>query len=146
MKEFFKTVFDYHHHFNQQLAEQINQHLDRIPEEPQKLFSHVLNAHQIWNSRILGRTPFKVWEIQVPATYQDIDIQNYKDTLQILEQTDLATIVTYTNSQGQIFSNTVQDILFHINNHTTYHRGQLASRVKALGIAPLVTDYIFFRR
>jgi|SRR6218665_460769 len=147
MKDFFKDIFDYHHQINQKLAEQIVQHLDRIPEDSQKLFSHVLNAHHIWNSRIRMQQPsYKVWEILPPEHYQKIDLQNYQDTLLILEQADFSSPVTYTSSQGQVFTNTVRDILFHANNHSTHHKAQLASRFKALDITPLVTDYIFFRR
>jgi uncharacterized damage-inducible protein DinB len=147
MKDFFKDIFEYHHQFNQKLADQILEHLDRIPEDSQKLFSHVLNAHQIWNSRILLQQPaFKVWDMQPPQQYKQIDLQNYGDTLRILEQADFSAPITYTNSQGQVFTNTVRDILFHVNNHSTHHKAQLASRFKALDIKPLVTDYIFFRR
>lgn len=146
MKFFFKDIFDYHHHINQNLAEQFLQHSGTIPEDSQKLFSHVLNAHQIWNSRILQQPSVNVWDIQPLQHYREMDQQNYNNTLLILEQADLSAPVSYTNSRGQAFNNSVRDILFHINNHSTHHKAQLASRFKALGIAPLVTDYIFFRR
>jgi uncharacterized damage-inducible protein DinB len=137
MKPFFKNIFEYHHQVNQKLADQILEHLDRIPEDSQKLFSHVLNAHQIWNSRILLQQPlFKVWDMQIPQQYKQIDLQNYRDTLGILDQADFSTPVTYTNSQGQVFTNTVRDILFHVNNHSTHHKAQLASRFRALDIKP----------
>lgn len=146
MSDFFKDIFDYHHHFNQQLAARILEHPGRTTEAIQKLFSHVLNAHQVWNSRILGQPSFQVWQINDPELYKAIDDQNYADTLRVLREKDLSATVSYTNSRGDTFSNTVKDILFHINNHSTYHKGQLALQFKAIGIAPLVTDYIFFRR
>ena len=37
-------------------------------------------------------------------------------------------------------------MLFHFVNHSTYHRGQIASNLKEHGIEPLVTDYIFYKR
>ena len=146
MRDFFKDIFGYHHHFNQKLAEQMLEHLDLVPEDTQKLFSHVLNAHQVWNARILKQPSFKVWQINAPTSYTAINAQNYADTLRIIDTADFSEVVSYTNSQGLDFSNTVRDILFHVNNHSTYHRGQLASRMKASGITPLITDYIFFKR
>lgn len=145
MKSFFKTIFDYHHHYNQLLAEQILQNLEKIPDESKKLFSHVLNAHQIWNARILGEPVFQVWQENETAHYRELDQKNYINTLNILEQKELDLVVDYKNSKGIAFSNSVQDILFHVNNHSTYHRGQLASRIKAAGITPLVTDYIYYK-
>ncbi|MCF8317339.1 MAG: hypothetical protein K9I02_01220 [Haliscomenobacter sp.] len=55
-------------------------------------------------------------------------------------------IINYSNSKGQLFSNSIQDMLFHIINHSTYHRGQVATEFKRQGLEPLVTDYIFFKR
>ncbi|MBL7865765.1 MAG: damage-inducible protein DinB, partial [Cyclobacteriaceae bacterium] len=55
-------------------------------------------------------------------------------------------VVQYTNTKGQSFSNTVRDILFHVANHTTHHRGQIISDFRQSGIQPLVTDFIFYIR
>lgn len=144
--DFFKDIFDYHHELNQQLADQFNLHLELIPEEPQKLFSHMLNAHQVWNSRILKQPSFQVWQFNSPANYKPIDGQNYADTLRILQEKDLSEALQYVDSRGNAYTNTAQQILFHVNNHFTYHRGQLASRFKALGLTPMISDYIFYRR
>ena len=35
-------------------------------------------------------------------------------------------------------------VLRHVVNHSTYHRGQVASKLKRLGIEPPATDYIFW--
>ena len=32
----------------------------------------------------------------------------------------------------------------HVVNHSTYHRGQVASKLKRLGVEPPVTDFIFW--
>ena len=54
--------------------------------------------------------------------------------------------IIYKNSKGIEFSNTVQDVIFHVINHSTYHRAQIASDLKANGIEPINTDYIFYKR
>ena len=51
-----------------------------------------------------------------------------------------------TNSKGETFSNKIKDILFHIINHSTYHRAQIATDLKQNGIEPINTDYIFYKR
>jgi uncharacterized damage-inducible protein DinB len=35
-------------------------------------------------------------------------------------------------------------VLRHVVNHATYHRGQIASRLKRYGIEPPVTDFVFW--
>jgi uncharacterized damage-inducible protein DinB len=35
-------------------------------------------------------------------------------------------------------------VLRHIVNHSTYHRGQVASKLKRLGVEPPATDFIFW--
>ncbi len=35
-------------------------------------------------------------------------------------------------------------VLRHIVNHTTYHRGQVASKLKRLGIQQAETDFVFW--
>ena len=146
MDAFFKDIFAYHTHYNQLLADVLLSHKGSISSRSIPLFSHCINAHQIWNSRILGTEPLAVFEEHTLEHCKELDHTNYADTLRILSDKELQTIIHYTNSKGEVFSNSVQDILFHIANHFTHHRGQLVSDLRQQGIAPPVTDYIFYKR
>lgn len=146
MKTFFKDIFIYHHHFNQKFIGQITEHREKIPDEFYALFCHILNAHHVWNSRILNQDPFGVHQLHHPEDLKAIDYINYTNTLQILETEDLEKTIIYKNTRGDQFNNLVKDILFHINNHSTHHRAQLASKFRSLGIVPLVSDYIIYKR
>lgn len=147
MKTLFKEIFEYHHHFNQVLCDEFEKHRDKIPVEKYKLFCHVVNAHQIWNCRILFKTPGTgVHDVHAPEKCRAMDVENLTVTRGILDQQDLAAMITYTNSQGQKFSNKVSDILFHVANHATHHKGQIISAFRLAGIIPPVTDYIFYKR
>jgi len=147
MKQFFKELFEYGHHFNQKLFGVISDNPDKTSEKAVKLFNHVLNAHQIWNNRIDPKQPtFGVWELHTVSDLKIIDQTNYEQTLQILDKFDLTEIINYANSKGQTFSNSIRDILFHVINHSTYHRGQIATEFRQHGLEPLVTDYIAYKR
>ena len=52
MKSFFKELLEYNHHFNQKLGDIFNEHPNKTSEKAIQLYSHILNAHQIWNNRI----------------------------------------------------------------------------------------------
>jgi len=54
--------------------------------------------------------------------------------------------IEYKNSSGRVFHNRVQDVIFHVANHSTYHRGQMAAEFKQSGLNPLVTDFIVYKR
>ncbi|MCB0629422.1 MAG: DinB family protein [Saprospiraceae bacterium] len=146
MKPFFQDIFKYHHHFNQQLADLFIAEKKRISARTIPLFSHIVNAHQIWNSRILDLTPFGVHQIHTLDNCKEIDRTNLADTLHVLADFALDTPISYKNSKGDAFVNSVQEILFHVANHSTHHKGQLISDLRQQGIEPPVTDYIFYKR
>lgn len=147
MNTFFAELFAYSNHYNQQLAVIIQAEQEKCSEKSISLFNHILNAHHIWNSRITDKqTSFVVWGKHPVAELKSIDQENYQTTLEILDRYDLNDTLNYANSSGQTFGNSIRDILFHIINHSTYHRAQIASEFKQSGLQPLVTDYIFYKR
>lgn len=112
-----------------------------------KLFNHILNAHRVLNNRIRpGQAPFGVWDLHPAQDLKNIDQINYEQSLLILDNFELNEMITYTTSKGQRFTNSIRDILFHVINHSTYHRGQIAADFRQNGLEPLVTDYAFYKR
>jgi uncharacterized damage-inducible protein DinB len=147
MKQFFIELFEYNHQCNQKLVEVINDRPEKISEKAFKLYCHVLNAHHIWNGRIeTKQTAFAVWEVHAVQALKSIDQINYEQTLQILDKLDLKEIFNYSNNKGITFGGSIRDILFHVINHSTYHRGQIATEFRQHGLEPLVTDYILLKR
>ena len=125
MKDFFKEIFIYHHHFNQLLVEEVRIHKHALTEDTYKMFCHLLNAHQVWNSRVLSEPSLKVWELHEPEELKALDTKNYEDTLRILDKTDLDAVISYTNSRGEAYTNAVKDILFHITTILPITRASL---------------------
>lgn len=145
--DFFKDAFEYTYHFNQKLIQLFENEKEAIPEKSIQLLNHLINAQQIWNERILGTKPsIAVWEIRTLKTLKNSNQHNYNQSLSILKTINLSRKIEYKNSTGSSFSNSVQEILFHIINHATYHRAQIATDLKANDIAPINTDYIFYKR
>jgi uncharacterized damage-inducible protein DinB len=50
------------------------------------------------------------------------------------------------NLAGNTYRNTLADLIRHVVNHSTYHRGQLATQLRQLGQIPPATDFIVYRR
>lgn len=146
MKGFFEDIFEYHHHFNQKLAEQLIENKAKIPERSIPLFSHCINAHQIWNARILNKPALGVNDLHTLEKCKSLDDENYLNTLTILQSFELEKVLAYSNSKGRKFQNSITEILFHIANHFTHHKGQIISDLRQSGVEPIVTDYIFYKR
>jgi len=146
MKDFFIDLFEYHHYFNQALTDLLEENKAKLGDTIVPLFSHCLNAHHIWNTRIMGGEPYGVHEIHSLEICKELDRSNFENSLKILAGHDLKVVVTYKNSKGEAYQNSVQEILFQVINHHTHHKAQIMTRLRHNGIEPLVTDYIFYKR
>lgn len=146
MKEFFKDIFKYHNHFNQKLIEQLIDNESELPKRTIPIFSHSINAQQIWNARIMEKAQFDVHQLHTLEECKGIDNENYQQTLEILNTRELDEKITYKNSKGTEFNNSIQQIVFHVANHFSHHKGQIISDLRQSGIDPIVTDYIFYKR
>ena len=61
MKAFLNEIFDYNYYCNKKLIDECLV-LKEVPDTTTKLFSHILNAHHIWNARIVGKSmEYDVW-------------------------------------------------------------------------------------
>jgi len=145
MNLFFKEIFDYHHSINQKLIAQIKEN-NKIPEKATSLMSHVLNAHQIWNARILNLPTEGVFVEHSIDKCFEMDKMNYNNSIIILDTRTLDEIIAYKNTKGETFSNSIQDILYHIANHSSHHKGQIMALIRAQNITPIISDYIFYKR
>ncbi len=149
MKDYFKEILKYSNHFNLEIIKRFNDddlHL-AIPENSVRLFSHVLNAQAIWNDRIEGKKDqVDVWNIMEKDEMKEMEMQNFEKSLELLESNDLDKVITYQNSKGEKFQNSVKDILFHVVNHSTYHRGQIAVDFRNSGLEPIVSDFVYYKR
>src|SRR5258706_12162933 len=50
---------------------------------------------------------------------------------------ELAEMLSYKNIAGQAFTNSIRDIMQHVANHGTYHRGQIISMLRQVGYTKL---------
>ena len=146
MKDFFIDIIEYQHRLNALIINQMLESATKLPERAHLLMCHSINAHQIWNARILDQKTFGVFERYFLQEMLSHNNTNLSNTIQIINSIDLTDSITYQNTKGVSFTNTVRDILFHISNHYSHHRGQIIAKLKQAGIAPIVSDYIIHRR
>jgi uncharacterized damage-inducible protein DinB len=147
MIPFFTDKFEYNHHCNSRIIEQIEQSPPSYVERVQRLIGHTLNAQNVWNHRIIGEPPTQmVWDTFGIERLHFLNDENHELSLDILKSRGLSENIQYIESKGDAYSNSVENILFHIINHSTYHRGQLVTTLKQNRVIPLSTDYILYER
>jgi len=66
----------------------------------------------------------------------------------VSELTDerLSSVLIYKTMEGKQFSNILWQMMQHLINHSTYHRGQVVTMLRQLGVKPIGTDLITFYR
>ena len=146
MKTFFKELFQYNNHFNQKIISVLNENPEKVSEKSIKLLSHILNSHRVWNCKFQpGQLSYSPWDIHPIQDCFEINKKNFEQSTLILDKFELNQIIQYSTSKGQLFNNSVRDILFQVINHSTYHRGQIATEFRQSGLEPLLTDYIYYK-
>jgi uncharacterized damage-inducible protein DinB len=131
---------------DQRIIEIFDQFPQQMPEA-EKLFSHVLNAQHIWMKRIIYEPQeYSPWQIHDRSLFEKIHLENFLLICKVFKEADPEETISYKNSKGEEFTSKVNDIFFHVLNHSTYHRGQIATLFRIAGIIPPVTDYIILKR
>jgi uncharacterized damage-inducible protein DinB len=117
---------------------------------PLQLLAHILSAERLWLERIRKQPQsLPVWPDftldQCEAQINQL-ARLWREFLGQLSAAGLTENVTYKNTKGESFTSTVQDISTHVVLHSAYHRGQIASQVRAGGEQPAYTDFIHAAR
>lgn len=114
--------------------------------------AHLVGAEWVWLRRWLGENP-----TSVPAWVAKPNLADLKAQLAAVEAeragflaglTDagLDRLVSYRNMAGQPYAEPLGDLIRHVVNHSTYHRGQMATQLRQLGVKPPTTDLITYLR
>jgi uncharacterized damage-inducible protein DinB len=146
---------------NKRIVETIsNLTLEQLVQKVESSFSgiyptlfHLWNAENIWLERIKGIS-LPTWptrEVNDTRNFENF-INTSKLFLAFLEENknnkDFAFHeITYSNLKGDVLRNNVYEIVLHCLNHSTYHRGQIVTMLRQLGVNDIPsTDFITYLR
>ena len=147
MKTFLKNLFEYNEIINRQMFEVLIHNELKLPKRVIDLAAHILLVHDSWNKRMHGNEGLKNFWVMLPIeNWQLINKNLNEESKSIIEDQNLDEQFSYKNTAGKAFYNSYTDGLFHIINHSNYHRGQINQLLREASIDPIITDYIFYKR
>lgn len=149
MKTYFQKMFKYNEWANNQILETLLLPAGNF-EDARNLFGHIISVQKLWLDRLLSRNViYEFWNDYSLEGCIKISKENSAEWLKFLNELNeeqFATTISYINSKGEHFENSLEDILAHVINHSTYHRAQIAMLLRKSDVIPPVTDYVFYRR
>ncbi len=115
--------------------------------------SHILVVDRLWLARIedkaaphgaLDELPYgDLAGLRVARAAEDAQIITLVGGL---DEADLERIVAYGTMAGERQQDPLGDLLAHLFNHATHHRGQAHDQLSQTAVAPPALDFIYFLR
>ncbi len=114
-----------------------------------EVLEHIFIAERIWLARV-AEGQVEARHLVKPADGQALAAEWPEVHRQWLDwaaaQTDWGRVVSYRTLAGVESSSPLWQIVLHVANHGSYHRGQVAATLRAAGFTPPGTDLITWYR
>ena len=156
----FRLLYDFNAWANQRTLdacaalthEQFTRDLGSSFRSVRDTLAHIYGAQWVWLERWHGRIPpalpspadFPDFET-VKRRFAEID-RNLIDYAASLSAEDLQRVLDYRTLAGTPNAQPLWQMLQHVANHSTYHRGQVTTLLRQLGAKATATDLIYFYR
>lgn len=113
---------------------------------------HIMQVEWLWLERWHGRSPTS---FAPSAEYSNVESirarwleieRDLLDYVASLTPEEVQRVVQHKTTAGVPQAAPLWQMLLHLVNHGTYHRGQVATMLRQLDAKPSATDLIFFYR
>ncbi|MEP7164953.1 MAG: DinB family protein [Ferruginibacter sp.] len=133
--------------------DQINREINSSYKSIYATLLHLLDAESIWWQRVKLQEQIDVPSSGFNGSILELGNNLMKQSKQWKEWVDLATEAAlehefiYRNSKKEQFKQPVNEVLIHLFNHQSYHRGQLITMFRQVGVEAVPnTDFTSFSR
>ena len=132
--------------------EQINKEIVSSFPSVYKTMAHLMEVEYVWWERLklLEHTSMPGW---FSGTFDELTkkllelSQQWHNWIQNANEVNISHVFAYQNSKKEHFKQPVYEMLLHLFNHQTFHRGQLITMFRQLGLDKIPpTDFIVFSR
>lgn len=128
-------------------SEQLHRDLGVANKSVHGTLAHVLMADRVWLNRIKGTVPANPMEQkEAVETEWPRVMDEWETRSNAWTDKDLMEAIAYKDMKGNPYETPLWQIVMHVVNHATLHRGQVMAMFRQLGAAPPSTDLIFYYR
>jgi len=156
-----QTMLDYHYWARDRMfealepltAEQVNRDMGNSFKSIRDTVAHLYAAEWAWYSRWQGTSPDKLLPadmfpdlaaVRLASTELEAKIRAY---VEALGEANVTKVIEYKLLSGQPGASPVWQMVQHLVNHASYHRGQVTTMLRQLGAQPAKPlDMIAFYR
>lgn len=133
---------------NDQLTQQVGGSFGSL----RNTLAHIIDVEWLYLERWHGRAPASLPKAE---SYADVGslmarygtvTRDFENGVRALSEPELIRVVEFKNTKGTLYRHTLWEMLVHLVNHSTYHRGQVTVLLRAIGAKPLATDMIAYFR
>lgn len=158
--EDFRLLYDYNSWANHRTLEacaalseeQFTRDLGSSFRSLRDTLAHICGAEWLWLERWHGRSHNALPQAAefpdletLRRRWQEVE-RNLLDYIASLTPEDIQRIIQHKTTQGVPQAAPLWQMLQHLVNHGSYHRGQAATMLRQLGTKPISTDLIYFYR
>jgi len=119
----------------------------------QGTLNHILVADRSWRARIEEVAPPALTLDQILyADFADLRAARIEEDARLIDlcagltEERIAGDLSYRNMAGKPFTTPLSEVLGHLFNHQTHHRGQVHDMLSQAGVEPPALDLIYFTR
>jgi uncharacterized damage-inducible protein DinB len=131
-------------------AEQFTRDLSGSFASVRSTLVHIMGAEWVWLQRWKGTSPKKFYDppefpntAALRAHWTKIENEQMEFIKNLTDEL-LPMKISYINFKGENWTYALWQMLQHLVNHSTYHRGQVATMMRQLGATPAATDFLLF--
>jgi uncharacterized damage-inducible protein DinB len=132
-------------------AEDLTRDFQTADRSVLRTLAHVYAADRVWLSRLAG-TPFPGFVTDADRTLETLQNDwpalhdRWRDWAAGLAEDRTEAVLDYKDLKGNAWRQPVWQVILHVVNHATQHRGQVSGFLRSMGHVPPVLDLIAYYR
>src|ERR1051326_1023739 len=101
---------------------------------------HIWGAEELWWKRLQGESLSKIPAMDFTGSFDEavnnfLSVSNnFAELIKTKDETYLQAPTTYKDTRGNSWTSLHWEMIFHCMNHSTFHRGQIITMLRELGV------------
>lgn len=158
-----ENLYNYHVWANQRIIdhlktlspEKYQKEIKSVFSSVSKAFSHIYLVDYLWLNILEGQSmnealqsSFQLQEKIEKLSIEDLETKFHTLTTQfksfLNRQKDIEKKIMLYNPYAGLRETSLSEMVLHVVNHGTYHRGNISAMLHQLGDSSVMTDYAFY--